>query len=480
MASRLAVNVISFISSIFLARLLMPEDFGLVALAVGIGAIVTALTALPLSDALIRIDHVEEDHFHSTFTLGFIRSAALALLLVSVAWPAAHFYDDERLIPIMFAIALQALMSGFYSARWPMIQKNLSFGPDAFVGVTVRLVAAISSVLIAYYYRTYWAIVIPIVLMQFLSVAFTHLYAPYRPRFSFKRVPELWSFSIWMTFSSILTAINARFDSLLIGGVLGQRAVGYFSFGDDKAQMPTREVSGSLVRVLFPGLAAVKGDPARLASAYKRIQSLVFALCLPFGIGLALVSDMFVHVLLGEKWLPIIQIMQVLAFALAFENLTIAAAPLAMAAGFTRKLFKYNFIAFGLRLPMVVAGLLLFGIPGLLAARVLATLGSVILYLSLAKRIVHVSVWEQIRGCSRTFLAISSMIICVLLFKAALPPQAVSHVGALCGTMVIGALSYFLSHIALWQIFGRPQGPEAEVFAMLQSAIRKNRHARVD
>ena len=450
----------------------MPEDFGLVALALGVSAIVTAFTSMPLAQALIRIDDIEEDHFHSAFTLGLMRAALLTLLLAAAAWPTAALYHDDRLAPIMLVLACQAFIGGFYSSRWPMIQRQLSFGPDAFVSMTIRLAAAIASVLIAYYYRSYWAIVLPTVLMQILSVALTHAYAPYRPRFRFNKIPEIWSFSIWMTFSSVLTTVNARVDSLVVGGILGQRAVGFYSYADEKARMPTRELSAPLIRLLFPGLAAVKNDPERLA-AYKRTQAMVFAVCVPAGAGFGLVADMFVHILLGEKWLPIIPIMQVLAFAFAFENLVTATAPLAMAMGATRALFVRDAATFACRVPVVVGGLLFFGIPGLLAARAFATMLSVALNMLLAKNIVRVSIRSQLLGCSRTFTAVAGMSLCVVLFKTILPPDAEASVAGLLATIAVGGVAYAASHLGLWSIVGRPKGPETELLAIIGGLIQK-------
>ncbi|MBU0556054.1 MAG: lipopolysaccharide biosynthesis protein [Alphaproteobacteria bacterium] len=473
MASQVIINIISFASSIILARLLVPEDFGLVALALGVSAIVTAFTSMPLSQALIRIDDIEEDHFHSAFTLGLMRAALLTLLLAVAAWPTAMLYQDNRLASIMLVLAGQAFIGGFHSARWPMIQKNLSFGPDAIVSTTARLAAAISSVLIAYHYQSYWAIVVPIVLMQILGVGLTQLYAPYRPRLRFNKIPEIWSFSIWMTFSSVLTTVNARVDSLVVGGILGQRAVGFYSYADEKARMPTRELSAPLIRLLFPGLAAVKNDPERLATAYKRTQAMVFAVCVPAGAGFGLVADMFVHILLGEKWLPIIPIMQVLAFAFAFENLVTATAPLAMAMGATRALFVRDAATFACRVPVVVGGLLFFGIPGLLAARAFATMLSVALNMLLAKNIVRVSIRSQLFGCSRTFTAVASMSLCVVLFKMILPPDTEASVAGLLATIAVGGVAYAASHLGLWSIVGRPKGPETELLAIIGGLIQK-------
>ena len=472
-AARIIVNLLTFASSIILARLLMPEDFGLVALATGLNAVIVALTQLPIAEALIQTDNLEDDHFHSAFTLGLARGVMLCVVLLIITWPAAAIYNDTRLIPILLLMALNALISGFYSARWPLMQKHLSFKPAFVMEAASRITSFLVAIPIAYFYRSYWAIVIPITVLQLLSVIITYLYAPYRPRLSTRRVRDIWSFSVWVTLSSMLNTINLRIDTLLIGALLGQRAVGYYSYGDDKAALPSREIGGSMIHLLFPGLTLVKDDPQRLISGFKRIQSLMFAICAPAGVGLALVADDFVLGFLGGKWAPIIPIIQVIAVALAFENLIIPVRPLAMAMGQTRALFRRDVLTFACRTPAIIIGLLMFGIEGVLAARTLSMLVGVGLFLTLARDVAHVPVRDQLAGSSRSIAALGAMALGLLAFKELAAFEAMSHLSALLTSIALGGALYVMSHAAIWHLAGRPDGPEREVSSILQGFARR-------
>jgi len=472
-ATRILVGLLTFTSSIILARLLAPEDFGLVALAVGVGAIVTAFTTMPIAESLIRTTDPDDEHFHTAFTLGFTRSTLLAITLTLAAWPSAQIYGDARIIPILLVLALNALITGFYSPRWPMIQKQLSFGPGFVMEIACKIAMVLISVLIAYLYRSFWAIVVPLTIGQLLSVLITHLYMPYRFRFSLRYARDIWSFSIWMTCSSILNTIATRIDTLLVGGVLGQRAAGLYSYGDDKASLPTREISASLVPLFFPGLAAVKDEPARLGSAYKRIQTLVFAICAPAGVGLALVAHQFVHLLLGDKWAPIIPIIQIIAVTLALENLTNVVRPLAMAQGRTRALFQRDMLVFAYRTPGVILGLFLFGIPGILAARTLAMLVTIGLFLRFASQLTAVPVRDQLAGCTRSLAALAVMALGVGLFEASTSAAAMSPWAVFMTAISLGALLYTAAHTALWQLTGRPEGPESEILKIVQEVTQR-------
>jgi O-antigen/teichoic acid export membrane protein len=477
-AARIIVNLLTFASSIILARLLMPEDFGLVALAIGLQAVVSALAQLPIGEALIQRDVLEDNHLHSAFTLGLMRGSLLCILLVLGAWPAAAVYDDARLVPILLLMAANALVSGFYSPRWPLIQKQLSFAPSFIMETTARFTSFLIAIPIAYYYRSYWAIIVPISVWQILSVVLTYVFAPYRPRFSTQRIRDIWSFSVWVTLSSFFNTFNLRIDALLIGGVLGQRAVGFYSYGDDKAALPTREIGGSMIQLLFPGLAMVKNEQERLVSGYKRMQSLLFAVCAPAGIGFALVADEFVYGLLGAKWAPIIPIVQVIAFALALENLITPARPLAMALGATRSQFHREALAFAIRVPLTAIGLWLFAIEGVLAARLISSVVTIGIFMLFVRQLVGLSVREQLTGSLRSCLALGIMGAGLILYKALPMVGHLPHLVILVSAIALGAVLYTIGHASIWVLAGRPAGPEREIIEIVQSVLNRRRASR--
>ncbi|MBN8830779.1 MAG: lipopolysaccharide biosynthesis protein [Sphingomonadales bacterium] len=450
LSSRAVVALLSFISSIVLARLLMPEDFGLFAMAISLSAVVQALAALPLSEALIQTSEVDDDHIGSTYTLAVARAVLLSVVLGVAAWPIAYLYHEPRLFGILLAMAFIMLLSGFFSPRWALIQKQLSFGPSAVQSITLRMTNMVVALPIAYFYRSVWAIIIGMIAAQIVSVTLTHCYAPAPLRFSTKRIRAIWSFSVWGTFSGILNTINQRIDTLMIGSVLGHREVGLYWYADDKAVLPTREITTPLVVVLFPGLSRVKDDPVRLATAYRRAQSLLFAACVPAGVGFGLVADQFVNVLLGEKWLPIIPIIQILAPLLALEALIASAKPLAMANGRTRDLFRRDLMNFAFRTPVVLAGLFLFGLPGVLAARAVTTIYGIGLFMWLVRKITGITLFQQLHDCRRSFGALAIMAAGIFLFKAGPAAHLLPSGVMFMVTIAVGGLCYVAGHLLLW------------------------------
>jgi len=472
-ASRVVINIIGFASSIVLARLLMPEDFGLVALAMSVIAVVAAVTMLPIPEALLRTPDLTNAHIDSAFTLGLLRSVGLALLLAAAAWPCADIFNDARIIPIMLVLAFNALLTGLYSPSYALIQKTLSFRPEFMMMTVSKLIGTVVALVIAFVFRSYWAIIFSTVAMQAASVIITYYYAPYRLRLSTKHIGEIWSFSLWVTLSGAINTLSWRVDYLAMGGVLGSKTLGYYSYGDNLATLLTRESSTPLVKALFPGLVAVGNDPDRLRSAYRRVQSLVFAICAPLGVGFALTSDQFVPLLLGEKWLMIVPVIQTIAVVTSLQNIGIAVQPLAMTLGNTRQMFRRDVTSFCIRVPLILAGLFLYGLPGVLAGRALAEILALLINLHLARQITGISIISQIRGCGRSIGALLIMSGAVLVFKDAIAGHHVQPVVSLIATVAVGGLAYVAGHAGLWLMANRPHGPEEEILSTLRNGLAK-------
>ena len=126
--ARAVTNGLGFLSTILLARLLVPADFGLVALATSILAIVNAMTALPVSEALIQHRQPTTDHFHTAWSIGVARAVLIALVMAAGAKPAALIYSEPRLEPVMYAFALSVALGGFGNPRRIMLNRDLVSG----------------------------------------------------------------------------------------------------------------------------------------------------------------------------------------------------------------------------------------------------------------------------------------------------------------------------------------------------------------
>lgn len=478
-ATRLLVNGIGVASMILLARLLLPEDFGLVAIATTIAIVAGSITELSLSSALVQHDNPEDRHFDSAWTLNVLRAALLAVLMAALARPVARFYGDVRLTDIMFVLAATSFLGGFGNPKLVIFTRNLVFWQEFAIGVSTKVLGFIVAIAIAVTYKSYWALIAGGAAAQLLTLVLSYVLMPYRPRLHLDGGRELLGFSVWLTLGQIVRTSNYRADTLLAGYFLGSHAVGYYSFGDNLAALPTREATAPIAQTLFPAFAQLKTNPVRLRQAYQRAQALLSAIALPIGCGFAMIAQPFVLLTVGEKWAPAVIVIQVLASILALQTLGAGVQSLAMSLGKTQALLKRDIWNLLVRLPLMLVGLAMGGLVGLVYARFVSGLFNLFLNMGLVRRLLDLSLRDQLRVNVRSLLGAAVMMLGLGLIQAltGAPPAGFMGVVALGGLIVAGAALYSGAVGLMWLLAGRPEGPESEMIVQskrLWASLRRS------
>ncbi|MBX7483450.1 lipopolysaccharide biosynthesis protein [Qipengyuania qiaonensis] len=474
--ARIVTNILSFVSTIVLARLLAPADFGIVALGTTLMAILSSITEISLSQALIQHRNPTEEHFHTAWTLNGLRGIVLALIMCGAAWPMAIIYEDNRLIPVVCVMAIGVVISGLGNPRRIMFQKKLIFWQEFLLLVTNRVTMVVSTIWLAIVWDSYWALIVGVLLGQLVQTLVSYAILPFLPRPGLNHARELWSFSVWLTLGQAINTINWRFDQLLVGGLLGNATLGHYAVGSNLAQVPTRETTNPIRQTLFPALSQIADDPPRLRQGYQRAQALITLVALPMGIGVALVADTLVLAAMGSKWLPAVPIIQALSVIFAVQTIGSMVSSLGMARGHTKLLFVRDLQMFFIRLPIIVAGTLMFGLAGLIGARVISGLIGTFVNMLVVRQLVQLGVWEQLAVNIRSLVSAAAMAVVVLLFQrtAGLADgtlmQAVLDIAA---NAALGAVVYIAANLLLWRLAGRPNGPETELIGMAAKVIRR-------
>jgi lipopolysaccharide exporter len=477
--SRAIVNGLAALSTFVLAWYLTPSDFGIVALGMTILLIVTTVTELSLTQALIRHKAPDESHFSAAWTLNAIRGLIVCLLFMACAYPASVLFEEPRLFGVMLALGLSVLMGGLTNPRLVTFQRDLIFWQEFVLSVPQKITGFIASVAIAVIYHSYWALIIGTLVTQATNLVVSYIILPFRPRITFQHMREFFSFSAWLTAGQIVNTLNWRFDYLLIGKMLGGTALGYYSMGSNLAMMATREATTPLTLTIYPGLASIRDNPSRLAAAYQRVQALVTAVALPAGIGVAVVADPLVRLALGEKWVPIIFIIQSLASVFALQTLGSLVQPLGMAQGETRMLFIRSTQMLFVRVPVMVIGVMLYGLQGVVIGRVFTGLLGAIVNMMLVRRFIGVTVLKQLSANVRALVSIAVMAAGVSLASSYLAhtTDKVELALQLAILVALGGLLYCGSSLLLWVLMKRPVGPETEVLKILDKILSKLRRA---
>lgn len=485
-AGRLLVNLLAFAGTIVLARLLTPDDFGLVAIATTLLAIVSAVTELSMAQALVHRRDLHDDHLHAAWTLNAARGLLVGLLFCALAQPVASLYGEPRLVAVMVALGLSVVVNGLANPKMALFARDLVFRQEFALNVAGKAAAFTVSVAVAYATRSHWALVMGVVASQTVTIALSYRFVPYRPRFGLKRARDLWSFSVWLSLSQVVNTVNWKSDQLFVAGFLGTAPLGFYTVGDNLAAMPTREAAAPLMRVLFPAFSWLRDQPERLREAYRSAQGMVSVVALPVAVGSALVAEPLVAVTMGTKWLPSVPVIQVLSCVFGLQTLASAARPLAMGGGHTALLFRRDVLGLVIRLPSIVAGLALGGLHGLILARAFTGTVGLAINMQMVSRIAGLSVWRQIGDNARTLLAVGAMAAAVLgadaaardaLAAAHLPHDPALALGRVALMVAVGAAAYPLALALAWHASGRPAGPEREI-ALVLDRLRTRLRAR--
>ncbi len=472
-ASQVVTNLLGLVSTLILARALAPADFGLVALATTMLAVVTSVTELSLGSALVQHRSPTEAHLDTAWTLSLARSVLLASVFGVAAFPMAALYHEPRLTGVMLALAASVIISGVSNPRTVMLTRDLVFWQQFALQISQKLAGLIAAVSVALIYHSYWALIAGSVAGQLVGVVMSYLLFPFRPRVAWRHAGELLSFSMWLTFAQTVNTINWKFDQLLVGGYLGQTPLGLYTMGDNLAIMPTREATAPLFQTLFPAFSRLQSDPGRLRAAYQTSQALMTAVTLPLGVGFALVADPLVRLTMGSKWLGSAQVIEVLASVFAFQTLGTLAQPLAMAAGETKLLFKRDLQGFAFRIPFILAGMYFFGLIGVIYARVLTGSFGILLNFNVVKRITGLGFGAQLAANWRALISVVAMAAAV--FPVAhWAGRQVDEIGLVLELAVsagVGPVVYLGTNWALWIAAGRPTGPETELLRMISTVL---------
>ncbi len=313
---------LGFISVLVLARLLVPSDFGLVAMATAVMGLLELFSAFSFDVALIGNRNLTRDHYDTAWTMNVMAGVAIALLIWSLAWPAGIFYHEPRLTPMLLVLGLASAVQGTENIGVVMFRRELNFRKEFMFLVLKRMSSIIIVIPAAYMLRSHWALIIGLLSGRVISVALSYGIHPYRGRFCMRARAELLGFSGWMLVNNMLSFLKERSPDFIIGRTLGAGPLGLYGMAVEIANIPTSELSGPLNRALLPGYAAVQNRGSALQQAYLNSLGSTALFVVPAGFGLLAVAADLISLLLGDRWtqsVPVLQIMSMHGMMMALQ-----------------------------------------------------------------------------------------------------------------------------------------------------------------
>lgn len=465
---------LGLISTLILARILVPADFGLVAMATAVVAFIELINSLGVDVALIQNRNATRAHFDTAWTINNIVCTTMALIAVVAAPFASSVYGDERVQAILYVLAVSIFVGGFENIGIVAFRKELTFGKEFTYWTVRKVLAMVVTLTLAWTMRSYWALVLGALFSRCVGVVLSYIVHPFRPRWSFAAKADILGVSKWMLVNSFFGFINTRIFDFVLGRRIGATYVGMFSVANEMATIPTIEIAAGIQRAVFPGYAKLGEDPEAIATGHVLVTNALASFAIPAAMGMSLVAPALVPVVLGPQWMEAIGLLQVLPFAALALVFLANNFYLFLACGKQ----KVSALMTGLNSVMLIVTVptfvLAFGVQGAAYAAVLSAwlaLGASMI--ALAKTLGSRTL-QLIAQTFRPAVASAVMAAVLLLLKSQAP--AAAGVATLLEMVAAGAVTYAASLFALWKLSGAPKGVE-EIFLRYVGHLFARRHA---
>jgi O-antigen/teichoic acid export membrane protein len=466
--ARVVERALGVFSTLLLARLLVPADFGLVAVATSIIAVLELLTGFGFDLALIRDQRATRGHFDTAWTLNVLIGLTIGVLMLALAAPAAGFFGDERLTGILAALSVVPLLSGLENIGVVAFRKELDFRREFVFLSAKKVMMILTAVPIAWAVGNYWALVAGIVMGRLAATGLSYWMHPFRPRWALSHISELLGFSKWMFAVNVVNFIKTRYADFVVGRIAGANALGLYSIGAEIASLPTSDLVGPINRAVFPGYSLMSGDVARMRQAYLSVTAVVALVALPAGAAIAGMASIIVPLLLGAKWVAAVPVMEVMAIVGMCTALQANSFSIFLAMGSPRTPAFLGGLQALLLILLLPFGVLRLGIEGAAWVTLGATLTLLPLHYVLLMRLIRCSLRELLSVVWRPVVAVAAMFAAFeLTVPSTVPSGFVALATANAVSIAGGALSYLAAVGALWVLAGRPEGGEHTILSRL-------------
>jgi len=471
MACRLGIRVLGLISTLVLVRLIQPADFGIIALSTSFMQTIDGMMTLGTEEAVIRATNPGPSFYDTAFTLNLLRGLGVAGLVAALAYPAAQFFDDARLGPVLLFVACMPILENLENIGIVQFRRDFAFDKEFAILVLPKLGGIIASITVAVLLRSYVAMLFGLAVYRLLRVVMSYVMHPYRPTLSLQAWHGLAGYSFWTWLLSLAVLVRDRSDSLLLGRLLGIASVGFYSVGAEIAALPTTELIEPLGRAAFSGFAAGRHENADTGDTFLRLIGSAALLTLPAGVGLSLVAAPLVALAFGDGWDQAVPVLRILA--LSFTVMVFGHLSLLLLSAHARlgRLVGITLCGAVVRVVLLAALIPGFGLSGAAAGAAIAVILEQALTVATALRLFQVSPGRLARRVVRPALA--AMAMAGVLAVSGIGWSGDRSLIALVEATASGVVVYTAVLLASWIVAGRPEGAENDVMALARRVARR-------
>ncbi|WP_404427737.1 lipopolysaccharide biosynthesis protein [Ureibacillus chungkukjangi] len=317
---------IQFLVMILLARLLLPEDFGLIVIVTIFITISSLIVESGFGSALIQKKDADEIDFSSIFYLNLVVASLLYFILYFSAPMIASFFDEPQLVSVLRILSLTLFSGAILSIQNAIISRNMQF-KNLFVSSLIAVVlSGAVGIAMALLNFGIWALVAQQLIHRFMVPMILWFTVNWRPRliFSITRIKQLYNYGWKLLVSSLIYTFYLNLQNLLIGKLFNPALLGFYNRGMQFPNIIVDNINGSIQNVMFPALSAEQDNKVKLKEMVRRLISLSTFIVFPMMVGLAVIAEPLIRLLLTEKWLPTVPFLQIFCIYYALWTVDIS------------------------------------------------------------------------------------------------------------------------------------------------------------
>ena len=334
-------------SMVVLARLLTPEDYGLIAMVTVVTGFVAMFKDMGLSMATVQRAEVNHGQISTLFWINVLLSLGLMLVTAALAPAIAWFYGEPQLVWVTLALAGAFIFGGLTVQHQALLRRQMRFGSLGLIQIVSMLVGVITAIIAAFYGAGYWALVFMELVTAITSAIAVWVVCGWRPGKPVRGsgVRPMLAFGGSLTGFSFLNYFTRNADNVIIGYALGSGALGYYCKAYNLLTLPIRQVNGPLSSVAIPALSVLQKQPEEFSQYFRKAVGLVAFLSVPLIVFVIVFAEDIIHLVLGDQWQESVPIFRALGPAALMGAWNVAPGWLFVACNHTTALFRYGLVS---------------------------------------------------------------------------------------------------------------------------------------
>jgi O-antigen/teichoic acid export membrane protein len=460
-ALRVAVKGLGFIRLVVFARLLTPQDFGIMAVVLVSIDFLYQASNFAVSKALIQKEGDIEGYLGTSWIMGMCRGVLIYSILFFAAPLMASFFNNPDAAKYIRVAAFSPLVLAFGNPRMVYIERELEFQKKFIYEVIGTFLDILVSLVIAFIFRNVWALIAGLLAGNLARFILTYVIVkPFvKLHFDFAKATEIFHFGKWLFLNQILGFTSGRMGDVILGRLISVTSLGYYQMAMKVANLIPEELTHVLSQVLFPAYSKIKDDAGRFRNAVFRVGQLNSIIGLPMTILTCYFAPEIVLYVLGEQWISAIPIVRILAVNMLLGYIGSSFGPFFLSAGRTDIIFKLQIYTLLVLFPAMYLLTLQYGAVGTALALIVAKLAVFPVSRVIIFRMLNCSFFEYFKWVREAVLASSGMLGILFLFDylTPVPPYPVIKtivlfllaIGGYYGLLLL-FLSYYKSELRVY------------------------------